>query len=253
MRSKILSLFLIMAMIIGMISNITMAVSYNSIRILDSSSEYGLAIKDLDGNISQGKDIKSPMVIDLSWEDGITKVTNTWDSGGTIKTAGELAQFGYNIKNKKNYSGQTISLENDINLSEKSWIPIGNNLSSPFSGTFDGNNYEITGLKIGTDDTPYDDNNSIRLGLFAYLGKGIIKNLGVEVEINSGHEGAFLGGLVSYNAGGKIINCYSKGIIRGASFSNGNIGGLVGFNRGKIINSYSKVNISNSKKRILVV
>jgi len=131
-------------------------------------------------------------------------------------------------------------LVNDIDCSDtSSWnsgagfVPIGNS-SSPFSGTFDGQNHKITGLFINWPST-----NDI--GLFGYTVSGaVIKNVGlVDVNIIGGNS---VGGLVGWNFG-DISNSYTSGSVSGSFM----VGGLVGWNIfGNITNSYSTGSVSGS-------
>jgi hypothetical protein len=104
--------------------------------------------------------------------------------------------------------------------------------SAPFSGSLDGKNKIIKNLKISSD--------SYYQGLFGVTSVDAkISNLGlVGVDINTR---GYSGGLVGYNRG-EIINCYSSGSI---SVDSSGVGGLVGYNPGgKIINSYSTAEIN---------
>ena len=72
------------------------------------------------------------------------------------------------------------------------WQPIGTT-DNPFTGTFDGQGYEIRDLFINRPDESY-------VGLFGWVGEGgVIKNLGV---VNTDVTGlAGVGGLIGENAG----------------------------------------------------
>lgn len=69
----------------------------------------------------------------------------------------------------RSYSGQNIVLQQDINLQNVDWTPIGQS-GKPFSGNFDGNNKTITGLTVG-------DENTSNVGFFGYTTNGTIENL----------------------------------------------------------------------------
>lgn len=85
---------------------------------------------------------------------GLIGCQNKKDNGPEIKPAETIR-----VKNAQDlmaaaqyvgveYSAYTILLENDIDLSEVEWRPIGQTLSRAFCGTFDGNNKTISGLTI---------------------------------------------------------------------------------------------------------
>lgn len=69
----------------------------------------------------------------------------------TIYTAADLQAFAAAVNGGNNFSGKTITLANDINLSGVTWTPIGT--STAFEGTFDGNGKTISNFKIDTTDT----------------------------------------------------------------------------------------------------
>jgi prepilin-type N-terminal cleavage/methylation domain-containing protein len=140
-----------------------------------------------------------------------------------IASADDLAKIG--IDEDYPLSGNYI-LTADINLSDYSagegWNPIGDYGSdgiSIFTGTFNGNNYVISNLKISRPDTNYQ-------GLFGCTDGGKIENLGLEnVDVTGNSR---IGGLVGYN-NGTITNCYATGSVSG---NKDRIGGLVGWNNG---------------------
>jgi len=118
----------------------------------------------------------------------------------------------------------------------KGWDPIGSwdlqlNIGDPiFSGTFDGQGYEIRDLFINR---PGEGG----VGLFGFVGGGVIKDIGVvNADVTSGE---FIGSLVGCN-NGTVSNSYSAGSVNGTFWG----GGLVGFNfeEGTVSNSYSTSN-----------
>ena len=105
-------------------------------------------------------------------------------------------------------------LQNDITVTQETWMPIGYDNKSPFSGSFDGNGYTISGINVEIGYT-YS-------GFFG-VNTGYIKHLRIDVSINSG---GCSGSLIARNEG-VILDCFSSGTIT----STGNqVGGLVGLN-----------------------
>ena len=159
-----------------------------------------------------------------------------------ISTVEELEHFRNAVNDGEDFSGKTITLENNIDLSEKygadkgvngaavSWTPIGNgvmNNAKPFNGTFNGGDYTISGLYIYSDAL-----NGIE-GLFGTLGgSGTVKNLTVSGEVTAGD---WVGGVVGYNEG-TVENCHNEVAItvtenvRPGAWA----GGIVGENRGTV-------------------
>jgi hypothetical protein len=115
----------------------------------------------------------------------------------------------------------------------RGWQPIGTQ-NNPFTGTFDGQGFEISDLSIGRLDTGH-------VGLFGYVGeKGMVKNVGV---VNAYVVGQFcVGDLVGINWG-TVSNCYSDGSVSGSD----QIGGLVGGNGGSVSNSHSMGIVSGNR------
>ena len=106
-----------------------------------------------------------------SW-DGTT-VDTSWNEEGnaevyTMQDAADLAGLAQLVNEGNNFSGKTIKLGADIDLSGKEWTPIGTS-GKPFSGTFDGNEKTISNLSINT---PKKSN----VGLFGYTADGEVKN-----------------------------------------------------------------------------
>ena len=196
--------------------------------------------------------------------DYITTADGTWE----IYTAQGLLDWNaYVMKNtgsedtpKYPNLGTSATLMADISLEGKNWTPVGTN-TNQYTGTFDGNRYTISNLKIDSPKGKY-------LGLLGYIAPdGIVKDLTLsDVEIsgnkyiggiagynrgtieNCSVSGSVsgtdsVGGIVGYNNGGKITACYNTGDVSGLS----NIGGIVGYNNGgKITACYNTGDVSGS-------
>lgn len=169
------------------------------------------------------------------WTEGIADITNTWDDGGTISTAEELAQFAYNVNNGKTYDGVTIYLGDDIDLSEYLWTPIGTH-SNSFQGIFNGDGCEISGLTISS--KSFD-----QLGFFGYVGASATLEdiILLDVFVYTESPSCWAAGIVGVNEG-MIKNCYVDGTISGYA----SVGGIVGYNYGTIEDSWNNVDVSAS-------
>ncbi|GBU24999.1 hypothetical protein R83H12_01638 [Fibrobacteria bacterium R8-3-H12] len=121
-------------------------------------------------------------------------------------------------------------LTSDIVLSGD-WQPIGKNSSHPFSGKLDGKGHKVLGLKINS----FSED---RVGLFGYVSSGAeLKNIVLEIDgtvrgLNN------VGGLVGENWG-KIIDSYVSGNVSG----NEHVGLIAGYNYGTISGSYVTGNV----------
>jgi hypothetical protein len=106
----------------------------------------------------------------------------------------------------------------------KGWEPIGT-YDDQFTGTFDGQGYEIRDLFIDCADETGG-------GLFGDVGSGTIKNIGV---VNFAVAGDFDVGVLVGRNGGFVLNCYcTMGNVTG----DWDVGGLVGRSGRFVVNSY---------------
>ncbi len=111
--------------------------------------------------------------------------------------------------------------------------PIGES-ESPFTGTYDGNGFIISGLTINL-------SGANGAGLFGYAENARIKNTGLVLTTVSGNR--FVGGLAGWFRGGWISNSFCKCTIS----ADGRAGGLVGYNwSGEISDSYVAGDISGN-------
>jgi hypothetical protein len=149
----------------------------------------------------------------------------------TLNTPEELAGLAKLVNAGNSFMGKTIMLGQDITINSKknSWEPIGTviktaneeNHKTPFSGTFDGKGFKVSGIYINS--AEYDRFQ----GLFGYTSSNtIIKNLGVTDSRIKGD--IYANGLVGWN-NGIIIDCYASASVEGVI----NVGGLVGGNSEK--------------------
>jgi rhodanese-related sulfurtransferase len=85
----------------------------------------------------------------------------------TISTPQQLAGIARIVNDRTtDFSGKTITLSNDINLSGKTWLAV----PIFFQGVFDGTGHTISNMKI--------DSSELAIGLFETLGaSGTIKNV----------------------------------------------------------------------------
>jgi hypothetical protein len=124
------------------------------------------------------------------------------------------------------------------------WAPL-----KPFTGSFDGNGHTISGLYMS-------GRNESNRGLFGGLEPGAeISNIGVinaTIIQGGSNSDKNIGILVGENKGGKISKAYSSGSVS-VNPNCSNIGGLVGFNRGKtyaatISDSYTTADVSGGSQ-----
>ena len=153
------------------------------------------------------------------------------------------AYTGYELANDLDFSEPTHYLKatnqqewtpnNETPPDNAGWVPIGTS-SNRFTGTFDGGGNMISNLYIN------NTAGNTNLGLFGYLENSTIRNVGLVSPNVTGGDLASVGGLVGFQDGSTISNCYvSGGTIEGKNGRNQGVGGLVGYtNSSKISNCY---------------
>ncbi len=162
-----------------------------------------------------------------------TTVTVTFkDKGYTVSPDGKTytvssadGLLAWNAVAQNNLS-LNCTLTDDINLSGKTWTPIGHSDYGygdygGYAGIFDGQGHTISGLTVNT---PAAD----CVGLFGYVGlNGTVENLNLEIASISGN--CRVGGVAGQNDG-TITGCMVSGGVSGNDY----VGGMVGDNYGTI-------------------
>jgi hypothetical protein len=116
------------------------------------------------------------------------------------------------------------TLASNIGNYRKGWQPIGTS-DNPFTGSFDGQGYEISDLFISR---PDED----EVGLFGCVGEGgIIKDIEVVNAVVTGRQ--YVAGVVGNNSG-NLNNSYFSGSVTGDQC----LGALAGGNAGTVSNSH---------------
>ena len=161
-----------------------------------------------------GESVLNADVWDGTVATGFASGSGISDDPYLISTSAQLAYLAQQVNGGNAYEGKYFRQTEDFALDEKPWAPIGT-YSKPFKGNFDGNNHEIFGLKVETDDW--------YAGLFGYIYSGSIKN----IKICSGSvkaSGSCAGGIVGDLDKSTMENCTASVNVSGS----GNVGGLAG-------------------------
>ena len=156
------------------------------------------------------------------WEPGQGESGAAEDLGYSIQEDGTYTVYnadGLLAWNEAAQSDLSINctLTADIDLTGKTWTPIGKDDNKAYTGTFDGGNHTITGLTV-TGSYKY-------AGLFGDIDEnGTVKNVVLEgVQITSNNSSGYAGGVAGYSQG-NIENCSVSGSVSGS-----NVGGVVGY------------------------
>lgn len=138
----------------------------------------------------------------------------------------ENATYELNNNIKSNTEGYTEHISDPVG----GWNPI-----NDFSGTLDGNNYNISELQI--------DRTSSWTGLFNTLSSAKIQNLNLKQINNTG--GAYAGGIAGYTTGSNLDNISVSGNIESDDGGTGQAGGISAYfsQDGHINNSHFNGNV----------
>lgn len=152
------------------------------------------------------------------------------DNVYTITSAAELAAIARAVNEQTNdFSGKTIILADNIDLSAHLWVPIGSSSSAPFRGSLNGAGHAITGLTIRTDAYAY-------VGLFGYACGGAYSDVTVtgSVSVEQNDYYTYVGGLIgciysSSSDSTKLSNVTTEVDISGKCYYRGYFGGMAGY------------------------
>lgn len=190
------------------------------------------------------EETSGPAITDTPWSSG--EVNPTLFAGGTgtkqdpyqIETEAQLRDFAASLSDDLTYANQYISLQKDISLENGDWVPAGKG-EYAFSGIFDGRGHTVSGLNIGSSQSPKQDDGSIcYFGLFSFLEGAAVKNLSIKTALYvNGAAGIFTASLAGYASGSTVDGVFVSGTIYGTSGnseegtkwkSNQASGGLIG-------------------------
>ena len=164
--------------------------------------------------------------------DNTTKTYTVYNADGLLAW-NEAAQSDLSIN---------CTLTADIDLTGKTWTPIGDGSTSAnsYQGTFDGQGHRITGLAITTDN-PQGESAALFNGIG---GNGEVKNLQlVDVDYDVKQGGA--SGGIAWDNFGTITACSVTGTIAAAS---GSVGGIATVNYGTITACWFKGDIAGPNR-----
>ena len=177
-----------------------------------------------------------------------------------IYNTSDLIAFRNDVNSGENYSGRTVYLMSDIDMSSicsssvGSWVPIGVGVNGGFAGTFDGNYHTISNLYINKSDC-------IDLGFFSIL-TGVVRNLkfdNVYIENTNNANINTQTGTISGSNHGTILNCgVNSGTLKATktsinynkNYPGPNLGGITAANTTGIVkNCYNRATIINKRSK----
>ena len=142
---------------------------------------------------------------DIATADELTAATDD-NKVVTVDSGKLLAALAQSVNDSKDYSDYTIKLTKNLDLNGIEWTPIGQKSGNKFKGTFDGQGYTVTGLKISEEKAATFD------GYVAFFGAtegATIKNLTVVGSV-TGNDAA---GIVGKGVNTTLENCHNKATI----------------------------------------
>ena len=182
-----------------------------------------------------------------------------WDDGGSESGAAEDLGYNYDTTTKtymvynadgllawaeaaKSDLSIDCTLTADIDLTGKTWTPIGDGVMSKYGyqGTFDGQGHRITGLAITTDN-PQGESAALFGGIG---GNGEVKNLQL-VDVDYDVKQAGPSGGIAMSNYGTITACSVTGTIAAAR---GSVGGIAVNNFGTITACWFKGDIAGTNR-----
>ena len=183
------------------------------------------------------------------WIDAIPSIDNTF----AVATAEDLATIAEMVEAGEDFTGKTVTLVGDIDLSAttrnavaSNWTPIGTS-DKPFTGAFDGNGYTIKNLTLVE---PEAKEGKAYMGFFGYAKNATIKNVTFEnvyinipcldIDHSQGHIGAVAGSLEGTST---IENVTVKGAVQIYTTQDANGASRVAVIAGG--NSYGNVTMKN--------
>jgi len=206
----------------------------------------------------------NPSTITIDSNKSVKAVFTLFAGGqGTVENPYQIASFKQ-LDEVRNHLDEHFILIDDIDASptefsnlSMGFIPIGNE-NNPFVGTFKGDGFTISDLKISR-------SNDQNIGLFGYILNGSVQNLtlqnvsisggdkvGAVAGVNSGNlsnisvTGAVTGGNQIGGIAGRSIDRISTSQSAATVSGNDNTGGLVGLNEGQISVSSSSGSVQGS-------
>lgn len=142
----------------------------------------------------------------------------------TLSDAADLFGFAKLVNEGNKFSGKTVELAADIDLTGYVWTPIGS--GNHFAGTFNGNNHKVTGMSVFAAGIGY-------AGLFGFVSGGTVQNVHVVGKVTAMDVGC-VGGIVGQVGANSVVqNCLSEVTVTATGKSTA-VGGVVGTSVGTI-------------------
>jgi hypothetical protein len=238
----------------GTATDVTGASPYTAGTVVDIEAEAnpGYRFVNWSGDVVEVDDVDAATTY-VTMNAPYSIIANFAPFAGGNGTTGDPYQIAdwYQLDNVRNYLDSSFILVNDLDSTTagytdlassaadggRGWQPIGSFNASydpvdPFTGTFDGQGYEISDLFINRPD-------ELGVGLFGATTE-VGATIGDVYVVDADVTGGLGVGILVGGSAATVNSCYSSGSVSGSD----NVGGLVGGNVGSIVRSYSTASVS---------
>jgi hypothetical protein len=198
-------------------------------------SQATLASYDIVGDLTFTVDqynltVNGDGVIEMDTAAELTEFARYVNAGNTGANGKLMANIA--LRNTDNWTSWSDAQAPADILANPQWIPIGNDTTHQYNGTFDGAGWTVSGIYI-------NDSGLDCQGLFGFgNGGATIKNLGVVESYIRG--GTCTGGVVAHLTG-TTTGCFNSGTVKGAVNL---VGGVIGYGLGTISNCYNSGDVT---------
>lgn len=168
-----------------------------------------------------------------------------------LNSVADLVAFAKEVnENGNSFSGKTVLLTGDMDLTDIDWEPIGQTGTAQFQGTFDGRNHTISNMTV---DSSAETGEYYASGLFGWINTAVIKNIKFENASVEGHH--YVGVVAGYAEAINtcvISNCHvSNSEVIGTHANENACGDDVGMIVGFAANAVTKIqNCSASNSQV---
>lgn len=195
-----------------------------------------IVIKTIDGSksttIQIEQNYKLPEVEDNIWDGTIASTYYSYGNGSAkspymITTCAQMAKLSQEVNNGNSFAEKYFLVLANLDFNNQIFTSIGSE-ATPFSGNFDGNGKQLIGISV---------NGKSYQGLFGYTKSATINDIYIRITTKYDNSCQYIGGVVGYAKNTQITNCCTFGHVNGWDC----VGSLVGFldTNSSLLNCYS--------------
>ncbi len=162
--------------------------------------------------------------VGMGVDDSTLSGTGTEADPYLISDGYDLLYFAQQVNTgATSYFDQHIRLENNIDLENRDWEPVGYLAQKPFEGHFHGDYHEIINFSVKLDTSTLKNDTVYYIGFFGYIKGAQIENLGINhYSLDQTYTyDTEIGAMAAHAEGSRLTNCYANGEIC-AAFTDSN-------------------------------